>query len=125
LLLTKGIRLFPFILSSGYATTEDEFEGVSKITHLAEVTGGGIVYAWRDQFVNGSDQLNTQLKAANELMKSFYELELELPTKFEAEHRWELEVVNENGSRRRDVEIRYPKELVPCTESTPKATGGQ
>jgi hypothetical protein len=124
LLLAKGIRLFPVILSSGYASTSVA-EAVSEITHLSEVTGGGIVYAWRDQFANGSDQLSAQIKAANELTKSFYKLELELPPRFEAEHRWELEVVNENGKRRRDVEVRYPKELVPCPESTPNTTGGQ
>jgi hypothetical protein len=43
------------------------------------------------------------------MLLGFYELEVDLPAKFETKHRLELWVVDENGKRRKDVEIIYPR----------------
>ena len=58
-------------------------------------------------------------------MNSFYMLEIDLHSKLETEHRWELWVVDENGKRGKDVEIGYPRKQVPCSESALKTTKGR
>jgi hypothetical protein len=51
-------------------------------------------------------------------------LEIDLHSKLETEHRWELWVVDENGKRGKDVEIGYPRKQVPCSASAFKTTIG-
>jgi hypothetical protein len=114
-LLSRGIRLFSFMLSEGYFLTEDERAGVADVRRLAQATGGSIVSAWQDQSVKGGEQVNAQLRHAYDLMKRFYELGVELPPRLETEHRWELQILEGNGKRRRDLEVTYPRSLPLCS----------
>ncbi len=43
-----------------------------------------------------------------------YLLELELPGELKASVDWKLEVVDARGKRRKEVEVVYPRKLVPC-----------
>ncbi len=124
ILLARGIRLFSLILSNRYFMTKEETGGADDLAHLTEMTGGSTVRAWADQTANDR-KVNTSLRHLSDLMSNFYEVEIDLHAKPEIDHRWELWVVDENGKRRRDVEVSYPKKLVPCSESALKTTEGQ
>jgi len=115
-LLSKNIRLFSFVLS-GYAfPTEEELLGHSYIRHLTEVTGGVVIDAGLSQYRGRGHvkQLSASLQRTYDKIISFYELEVELPRKLETEHQWKLQVVDEFGKRRKDVEIEYAKTLPSC-----------
>lgn len=124
ILLARGIRLFSLILSNRYFVTKEEADGAADLEQLAEITGGSTARAWSDQSANDR-KLNASLRQLADLMNSFYELEVDLHSKLETEHRWELWAIDENGNRRKDVEVSYPRKLVPCSESAPKTTASQ
>ena len=116
-LLSKGIRLFVFVVSTAQAPLMTEIErqqGYDELQHLTEATGGSIVNAEYDPYEKESRELEASLQRAYDKMKSFYELQVGLPVKPDKERPWELRVVDEHGKKRKDVEITYARNLAPC-----------
>ena len=56
-----------------------------------------------------------------EQMAEFYRVEMELPVAVDKARDWKLEVVDAKGKRRKDVEVVYPRKLVPCAAASPAA----
>jgi len=55
--------------------------------------------------------MDAALKLTYDLMNHFYELEIELPDKLDAEHKWELNIVDETGKRQKNISITYPRDF--------------
>jgi von Willebrand factor type A domain len=116
-LLSKGIRLFSFVVSTAQPPLITEIErqnGYLDVQRLAEVTGGSIVNAEYNPYENEHRELEASLQRAYDKMKSFYKLDVQLPVKLDKEHPWELQAMDEHGKRRKDVEITYARNLVSC-----------
>ena len=75
--LSKGVRLFAFVLYDKYFPTQDERSTLPDLVHLAEMTGGAhplewIAYRQRRK----GEQLGAPLQSLYEAMERFYRLEL-------------------------------------------------
>jgi hypothetical protein len=59
------------------------------------------------------------LKVASQIiyreMADYYRLQVELPGPVNKEHEWNLELLDENGRKRKEVDILYPREILPCS----------
>lgn len=108
--LTRRIRLFAFKLADslpiGWKAEDD-----SLLQELARTTGGSVV-----EFDGGEqrDRLIKALASEFDEIVHFYDLEVELPNRLNKEHRWDLQVLDDNGKRRNDVQVFYPQKLLPC-----------
>jgi hypothetical protein len=110
-LLTKGVRVYVFMLHTGYVCPEEV--AVPTLANFAEATGGRFVA------VQGAGpQLEAHLKGVCAQTTQFYRLDLR--TVGEKEQAWSLEVVDDKGKRRKDVIVTYPHELPACVLSTGK-----
>jgi hypothetical protein len=117
--LSRGIRLFCFIL---WPTHQDDGaeRSIYVLQHLTEVTGGSVTNARHDDSSKGREWLKASLLRAYTSMKSFYELDVEFPRNLDTPHSWELQVVDDHGKRRKDIEVSYAKRLVPCALAPPQ-----
>jgi hypothetical protein len=86
---------------------------------LAEVTGGSVVNVKRNESAKGREWLNAALLRAYDMMRNFYVLEVEFPGNLDT-GRWELQVVDEHGKSRKDVELTYARSVVPCAAGPSK-----
>jgi von Willebrand factor type A domain len=114
-LLTKGIRLFCFVVSTApppLITEVERQKGYFDLQRLTEATGGSILNAGYDPYENESRELEASLRRGYDRIKSFYTLEVELPTKLDKEQRWNLQLVDQYGKRRKDVETVYARDFV-------------
>ena len=48
-------------------------------------------------------------------MAHFYQVEIELPSSLKRERQLRLEAIDEQGKKRKDVQVFYPQELPPCS----------
>jgi len=119
-LLSRGIRLFCFILWPTRHGEDEAERSIYVLQHLTEVTGGLITNTRRDDSSNGREWLKASLLRAYTAMKSFYELEVEFPRNLETPHSWELQVVDDRGKKRKDIEVSYARDLVPCAIAPPQ-----
>lgn len=111
-LLSRGVRLFAFVLSHGHFPTEEGPAGREDLLRLVEMTGGAAVIM-DDLPARQSGRLSPVLQPLYEAMESFYRIEIEAPT-IEKESRWNMEVLDANGKRRKDLAVSYPMRLTPC-----------
>jgi hypothetical protein len=116
---SEDIRLFSFILWQGGQSVEEQ-AGLYDLKHLAEVTGGSIANVKRDESAKGREWLKASLLRTYDTMKNFYQLEVELPSNADTRHQWELQVVDEHGKKRKDVEVTYARNLPGCTAESPQ-----
>jgi hypothetical protein len=119
-LLSKGIRLLCFVVSTAQLPLITEIErqnGYLGLQRLAEATGGSVLNAEYDPYENGRMELGVSLQRGYDKMMSFYTLEVELPFKLDKEQLWDLQIVDEHGKRRKDIETTYTAIKLPPTGS--------
>jgi von Willebrand factor type A domain len=116
-LLSRGIRLFSFVFSDPSFVTVEEGASVADFKKLTEETGGSSMNPSLDQSARESQQMDASLRHLYDMMRNFYELEVEVPHEPKTEQRWELKVVDSNGKKRKDVELTYPRSLLGCGSS--------
>lgn len=102
-LLSKGIRLFSFLVSAAKPPlmTEEERQGYSDLQRLGEVTGGTMLNVEYDPYEKERRELEASLQRGYNKMKSLYDLEVELPVKLDKEQRWKLQIVDERAKRQK------------------------
>jgi len=118
--LSRGIRLFCFILWPARHGEDEAERSIYVLQHLTEVTGGLITNTRHDDSSNGREWLKASLLRAYTEMKSFYDLEVEVPGNLDKQHRWELQVVDDRGKKRKDIEVTYARNLTPCAMASPQ-----
>jgi VWA domain containing CoxE-like protein len=117
--LERGIRIYVFDpLSSKrpFLPTVEESEGASLLSNLSKLTGGSALDLPGDFPLQASrERLATDLHRLYQQMANPYELRLALPTgTIRKPQHWDLDVVDNQGRKRKDVQVVYPRELVPC-----------
>src|ERR1700674_569964 len=118
--LSSGVRLFCFILSNSNRPHSESEAARDDLQHLAEVTGGSIANVNRNESANVRERLNAALSRTYDTMKNFYQLEVEFPSNADTRRQWELQVVDEQGKKRKNVEVTYARNLTRCTPEPPQ-----
>jgi Mg-chelatase subunit ChlD len=112
-LLASGIRMFAFRLTDKYfraATSEPML-----LEDLTSTTGGAIVHFEGGPSAREHDHFHSVLDRGYDEMAHFYQVEIELPSSLKRERQLRLEAVDEQGKKRKDVQVFYPQELPPCS----------
>ena len=124
-LLTSEVRLFAFlILTYRFPVAPEEAEGPNDLLDLARRTGGHLVSLypdtalptgqyWHDE--QGRKAILAQASHLYQQMGEYYRLEIRLPLVVDKPRNWKLEVVDASGRPRRDVEVLYPRRVMPCS----------
>lgn len=113
--LARGIRLFAFVLYDQYMGLPlNPDEGPALLSDLAEATGGLVVDADAERSSNARERLKTELNLAYNQMAQFYALQLSIPGRWAKKQRLRLEIVDQDGKKRKDVNVSYPQYLLPC-----------
>jgi len=116
--LAKGIRIYTFCLQIRVFPTEEEEGGPALLKELSDLTGGEALNPKLDFSRSGQDRLASELQRLYQKMTEFYELQLDIPGELlRKRQRWDLEVLDRNGRKRKDLRVVYPHELNPCSES--------
>jgi hypothetical protein len=111
--LARGIRVFAFRLpGSRYFRPVDE---PMNLEDLTKITGGTIVESDSDLWPRDNEHLRGVLDHEYDEMAHFYELEVEFQSGLKQERRLGLEIVDEHGKKRKDIQMFYPQELLPCS----------
>ncbi len=113
--LAKGIRVFAFRLPENREFRAEEELSEPILKELTIATGGTIVDFDDGSSARDRDRLRAVLDCAYDEMAHFYEVEVELPSSLKKERRWVLEIVDEHGKKRKDLQVSYPQELFPCS----------
>ena len=121
-LLGSAVRLFAtrFGVSEGLAVfasgrLEELVKTTGGNTVLFESTGGTVD---ADEYRYGAEESAAVAARASRLyeqMLESYRAGVGLPQAADKARGWKLEVVDSRGKRRKDVEVTYPRKLVPCT----------
>ncbi len=117
-LLARGIRLFSFNPGESEPTTIQEERDAAFVLHeLADLTGATVpiikVEPFRERFAS-------ILQRSYHQTTEFYELHVELPAEpITKRQRWDLQVVDGQGKKRKGLYVIYPREFVPCAKGTP------
>jgi hypothetical protein len=115
-LLAQGIRLFPFILQpKQYLATPEEAAGPSLLSELAQATGGTVVDEDSAASLDNPQQLSAIIHRGYDEMAHFYDLQLSIPDRWAKKQRLRVEIVDQDGKKRKDLSVSYPQYLLPCT----------
>jgi hypothetical protein len=115
------------VLSNGAFTTPEEQEGWANLSGMSRNSAGFMTgldaknvfqyespHSWRYIY---DEQAKSQIRLSAQKFSlqiaSFYTLKFQIPENPTKPQRWELEVVDENGHKRKDVTLAYPRELFP------------
>jgi hypothetical protein len=113
-LLAKGVRFYMLLLHDHYLRTEESERAVPLLTRLADETGGGIVDLDDPPVGQRNPRLEASLSKVYSQMTQFYELGLGPLKAIDKEERWDLEVVDSQGKKRKDIKVTYPRKLPAC-----------
>jgi hypothetical protein len=128
-LLSKGIRLFVFPLRGYYPWGLREFEkGTNRLEEMVKATGGNIwalvpieprglpvCHYWRSEKEREA-VFATVLRFPRQI-KQYYLVDVKLPSTVDKPENWKMEVVDERGTRRKDVAVLYPRRLMLCRDA--------
>lgn len=126
-----GVRLFSFILiteSTLGLTNPDEVGGASTLQEITRSTGGNIIFLPSGgKLMLRNFSLDDKSKAAlayvlggiYRQMKEFYWLEITLPQQVDKPRDWMLKLANLPDTKRKDLQLRYPPKLFPCSQPAP------
>jgi hypothetical protein len=127
-LLQAGVRLFSALIGHGRgtrATTPWEIEGATRLLAMVEATGGDLLafpYSAESEpyrYITAKTKAEAVTVALRRLFEEAgtpYRLELRLPVTLDKPTKWNLDVIEANGKPGRRVEVRYPQQLMPCTQ---------
>lgn len=135
LLLSAGVRVFVLLLRRTGADFLPDTTGVypNGFLGMAENTGGlAIIPTWyvvmrqdqeltREQEKQQEAALSYGVRLYGQLhteMVEFYRLQVEVPQALDKAHEWKLEVVDENGRKRKGLIVTYPQRLFPCEQES-------
>ena len=123
-LLVAGVRFYAFALYDPIAqrSMPEYLWGPNWLLDSARNTGGAFVGV--GDIPRSDDELQALgavTRRVYEQMAEFYGVEAELAQAVDKPRDWKLEVVNADGKRRKDVEVVYPRKLVPCAAASPAA----
>jgi len=121
--VANGIRVYSFgIAGAEPFQNVEEHHGQTLLADLAERTGGEVLSLNVEPSEANRARLKSSLQRLYQQMTDFYELQLELPTEpMRKPQRWNLEVVDAQGKKRKDVRVIYPHELAPCATTVDAA----
>ena len=129
--IRAGVRLFSFVPmaeSTLGLTNPDEMGGASTLQDLTKSTGGNLVFlpaggklVLRNFSLGEKDKaaLAYLLRGLYMQMREFYWLEMTLPQPVDKPHDWLLKLANLPDTRRKDLQLRYPTKLFPCSQPAP------
>lgn len=126
-LLASGVRFFAFYMTDSTFRPKEQLTGPPLLHALADNSGGAVLdlpdtsgSILYDLSPKGRVQLFSQLAYVYDLMGHFYLLDVTLPAVVDKRRRWEWSVVDERGHARKDLDLMYPAEVVPCGAATEK-----
>jgi Mg-chelatase subunit ChlD len=125
LLLERGMRLFSFIPFNQEFPTEEVRIGPGALTDLTNDTGGRSMTferLSRSGWDNSPDALardNEMGKYMYVLAASSYDLKIELDREIKSPIALKLRMVGADGKELRNLQLLYPRELMPCTQPNP------
>jgi len=73
---------------------------------------GAVVF----DYIGGADDLQRKRSILNDVLGWAYRVELELSRPSDKPRKWKLEVVGADGKKLKDVDVAYPRLLVPLSE---------
>jgi Mg-chelatase subunit ChlD len=115
-LLAQSIRLFAFILQPNhYLATPEEEVGPSLLAELTQATGGAVVDEDSEAAIDDRPELGAILQRGYRQMAHFYDLQLSIPDRPAKKERLRLDIIDQDGKKRKDVSVSYPQYLVACT----------
>jgi VWA domain containing CoxE-like protein len=113
-LLATGIRVFAFNPGKSEPTNDEEETNVAAymLRDLTGLTGATVPILKVEPF---EKQMVSVLQRSYRQTAEFYELHLQLPAEpITKPLRWDLQVVDAQGKKRKGVHVIYPRELAPC-----------
>jgi VWA domain containing CoxE-like protein len=115
-LVAQGVRLFAFILQpkAPFATPE-EAAAPNLLVELTKVSGGAVVDEDSVAALDSQPKLSAVLHSGYEQMAHFYDLQLSIPDRGKKKERLRLDIIDQDGKKRKDVSVSYPQYLLPCT----------
>ena len=117
MLFASGIRMFAFGIFDPIAERgmPELVWGPSMLHDTAVNTAGAWIAVEGIGFNEEKlKELGAIARRMYEQMAEFYRVDMELPVGVSKPQGWKLEVVDSKGKRRKDVEVIYPRKLVPC-----------
>ncbi len=125
LLLERGVRLFSFIPLNQIFPTEEVRIGPEALTDLTNNTGGRPMTferLSRSGWDNSPDALARDSEMGNYmyvLAASSYDLKIEVGREIKSPIALKLKMVGSDGKEVRNLQLLYPRELMPCTQLGP------
>lgn len=121
ILMARGVRLFVFrmhtqLLDADDSVEMDDFEGLAPQTGgmiIRYESHGGVPEEWYDG-ARSQELLTSSTKIIDQEIWNYYFLRVELPLAFSKAGKWNLELLDRDGQRRKDVELSYRREFTPC-----------
>ncbi|MDA2912884.1 hypothetical protein MYX77_02795 [Acidobacteriia bacterium AH_259_A11_L15] len=84
------------------------------LRRLAKATGGMAVKAHSS--LGETMEVTEEFRMLYDAITHVYRLEVELPRRVDKPRKWELKVVDANGKELKDVQVLYPRLLLPLSE---------
>lgn len=111
-LATSGVRVFAVHVSSMWMALfpRDGLVPAKRLQRLSTVSGGLVVYPKE----NNWGEVASQVQKLYPAIVDAYELEAEFPTALNKPREWNLEVVDGAGKPVKDLQVAYPRLLVPA-----------
>jgi len=116
-LIARGTRFFAFIFENTPHESEDETLGAIETGEIARDTGGSDVSFSIGLYNKASAPLPSALPQLYDQIAYFYQLEVALPFTTGKGLRWNIDVLDDHGQRRKDVTVYYPRDAAPCSEA--------
>jgi hypothetical protein len=114
-LAASGVRFFAVTLHDVHSPLAEDW-GEDILADLAKRTGGGVLDVYSPPTLGAGSQVEISLEKVYDQIARFYRLVLEPVKNVDTEQRWDLEVVDGQGKRRKDLNVMYPGKLAACVE---------
>ena len=136
-LISRGIRVFgsiPTVPLASRGRTPEEASGPEAMRDMVLSTGGNFIYLCpdpQDPLCGGlaghlddwtKNKRRPLLLAAHQLyqqMAVYYDIGIRLPFAANKGTELNLEIVDDRGHKRKDIQLLYPHRLPPCAKTTP------
>lgn len=118
----RSVRFFAFYLTQFNMPIKDGVPGAVVLRDVALASGGAVLdipdqnetTILYDSSPKGREAMRVQLSYLYDMMSRYYRLEMQLPSALARATNWNLDIVDERGKTRKDVELFYPRQLASC-----------